>query len=269
MKSIEQKLPKYQTLLQQELLDRKRLNPRYSSRAMARDLGLSAAFYSQLMSGKRSLSVESAELIARRLNWTAKKRKAFLLLAQIERTKSPELKSSLAREYRNSKVPVRERSGFRRLKLDAFNLISEWYHYALLELTELAGFQADADWIAQKLEIPVEAAKAAIDRLIRLGLLSTSWAKLESDYRIGDIPSEAIRNFHRQMLHLATRALDKQPPEERDFSGCTVALDPQKLPQIRELIRNFQKELMELTAEGEKTAVYQMSMQLFRLDRKD
>jgi hypothetical protein len=66
---------------------------------------------------------------------------------------------------------------------------------------------------------------------------------------------------------MAEAAIEKQTTAERDFSGCTIAIDPAKLPQARELIRNFQKELMELVKDGEKTAVYQMSMQLFRLDQ--
>ena len=43
-------LPRFQILLEQEMLDRQSLNPRYSAAAMARDLGLSPAFFSQLRS---------------------------------------------------------------------------------------------------------------------------------------------------------------------------------------------------------------------------
>ncbi len=260
-------LPKYQVLLQQEMLDRKRVNSNYSARAMARDLKLSPAFLSQVLSGKRLLSDETAQIIARRLNWTDVKRKAFVMLVQIVRTKSPELKRSLTNEYVKLSVPVRPRTGFRRLKLDSFNLISDWYHYAILEMTELVQFQPDIGWIARALGLSVEKTKTAVERLIRVGLLSPELKRLEDDYRIGDIPSRAIRNFHRQMLKLADRALESQSVEQRDFSGCTIAIDPRKLPEVRELTRNFQKELIELMKGGEKTAVYQMSMQLFRLDK--
>jgi uncharacterized protein (TIGR02147 family) len=261
------KLPEYQILLKQEMLDRKRINSRYSARAMARDLELSAAFFSQLMNGKRALSDETAESIARRLNWNSSKRRAFVLLVQIARAKSPELKSALTKEFKKLKVPVRAREGFRRLNLDSFSLISEWYHYALLELTEVGQFQPDVRWIAKRFRLPAEKIKLAVERLIRVGLLSPEFKKLEGNYRIGDIPSLAIRNYHHQMLRLADFALENQGSETRDFSSCTMALDPRKIPQARELIREFQKELMELMEGGEKTAVYQMSMQLFRLDK--
>lgn len=260
-------IPEYQILLQQELRDRRRINAKYSARSMARDLDLSAPFLSQLLSGKRLLSDQGAERIARQLKWTSGKRRAFTLLAQIARTKSPELRDVLSREYWKLNVPVRSRSGFRRLKLDVFNLISDWQHYAVLELTELKSFKAEISWIAKSLGISVERAKSSVERLTRVGLLSSDLRKTEVDYRIGDIPSQAIRNFHRQMLKLAERALTAQSPGERDFSGCTIAVDPARLPQIRELIRNFQKELIEVANAGEKTAVYQLSTQLFRLNQ--
>lgn len=239
-------LPQYQILLEQELLDRRRINARYSAAAMARDLDLSPAFFSQLRSGKRVLGDETAELIARKLSWGAEKRKAFLLLTQIARTKSPDLKKSLAKEYEKVTTPVKPREGMRRLKIDTFNLISDWYHYAIVESTELTSFKPDVASIAKTFSIPLERARSAIERLKRVGLLSEDLKKIEDDYRIGDIPSEAIRNYHHQILKLADAAIEKQTVDERDFSGCTIAIDPSHLPQARELIRNFQKELMEL-----------------------
>lgn len=262
-------LPRYQILLEQEMLDRQKVNPRYSAAAMARDLGLSPAFFSQLRSGKRALGDETAELIARQLVWGTDKRKAFLLLAQAERTKSAALKASLYKEYQKLNSPVRERVGMRRLKLDTFNLISDWYHYAIVESTEINQFKPSVEWIAHAFSVPIERARAAVERLIRVGLLSSDLKKLEDNYRMGDIPSEAIRNYHHQMLKLAGGAIEKQSVDERDFSGCTIAIDPTRIPQARELIRSFQKELMELMNTGEKTAVYQMSMQFFRLDRPE
>jgi uncharacterized protein (TIGR02147 family) len=262
-------LPRYQTLLEQEMLDRQRQNPKYSARAMARDLGLSPAFFSQLRTGKRALGDETAQIIARRLNWGPEKRKAFILLAQIERIKSDEIKTSLYSEYLKLQVEVQPREGMRRLKIDTFKLISDWYHFAIVESTELKQFKPDVEWIAHAFSISVERARSAVERLIRIGLISPDFKKLEDNYRIGDIPSEAIRNYHQQLLKLASSALESQPVDERDFSGCTIALDPASLPKARDLIRNFQKELMELVNTGEKTAVYQMSMQLFRLDHAE
>ena len=54
------------------------------------------------------------------------------------------------------------------MSIDKFSVISEWYHYAILELTYVSGFKADYKWIARKLSITVEEAKVAIERLIRL-----------------------------------------------------------------------------------------------------
>lgn len=54
----------YQHFLRDELLSRIRLNPRYSQRAFARDLGVSAGELSEAMRGKRSMSRRSLLSIA-------------------------------------------------------------------------------------------------------------------------------------------------------------------------------------------------------------
>ncbi|MEZ4751267.1 MAG: helix-turn-helix transcriptional regulator [Bdellovibrionota bacterium] len=53
----------YRTVLMQELGRRKERNPHYSLRALARDLDLSAASLSRIMSGKTALSISSVRRI--------------------------------------------------------------------------------------------------------------------------------------------------------------------------------------------------------------
>jgi hypothetical protein len=51
---------------------------------------------------------------------------------------------------------------FRSLAIEEFQFISDWYHYAILEVTTLKGFQNEAEWIASHLGISVEQAKEKI-----------------------------------------------------------------------------------------------------------
>ncbi|MCB0418879.1 MAG: helix-turn-helix transcriptional regulator [Bdellovibrionaceae bacterium] len=53
----------YRMVLMQELGRRKERNPHYSLRALARDLELSAASLSRIMSGKTALSISSVRRI--------------------------------------------------------------------------------------------------------------------------------------------------------------------------------------------------------------
>src|SRR5688500_17694687 len=74
----------YRALLREELLQRVQSRRSYSSNALARDLGLSKGFLSQVLSGKRKLSGSSALAVSNRLAWSPKKQKLFLDLVRYE-----------------------------------------------------------------------------------------------------------------------------------------------------------------------------------------
>lgn len=65
-------------------------NPRYSMRALARDLGISQTMLVQVMSGKRGLSAEMAIKIAGRLQLSEAESLALLDAVIYESLKSPE-----------------------------------------------------------------------------------------------------------------------------------------------------------------------------------
>ena len=52
-----------------------------------------------------------------------------------------------------------------------FKIISDWYHYAILELTELKEFESDINWISQRLGISKIEAHMGIKRLKNIGLM--------------------------------------------------------------------------------------------------
>jgi hypothetical protein len=59
---------------------------------------------------------------------------------------------------------------------DQFELLSSWYHFAILELVQLKTFEPDGKWISTKLGISVTEANIAVDRLIRY-----EFVKVESE----------------------------------------------------------------------------------------
>lgn len=64
--------------LREELVRRQQRNPRYSLRAFARATGVSPATMSQVLSGKRSLTLRTARNIIQRLPWDESSRRRFL-----------------------------------------------------------------------------------------------------------------------------------------------------------------------------------------------
>ena len=71
------------------------------------------------------------------------------------------------------------------------------------------------------------------------------------------------------MLDLAKRALDQLPREQRDISSLTLCVAESTLPVIKERIREFRRELLQLAElEALPERVVQLNFQMFPLSRR-
>jgi uncharacterized protein (TIGR02147 family) len=235
-------------LLKKTLAERCAKNPQYSVRAFARATGISHTVLSLVMSGKRTLSKKAALKLADHLEMDPKQRQA--LLASKEKIQ--------ANDYQT-------------LSLDTFDVISDWYHYAILSLLELPEAEFDAKWIAQRLGINPLNAKMAMERLQRVGLIEQDdegrWRQSGKPLKIdNEISTVATRKFHKQLLELAAASIDRDPVPVRDFSSMTFTLDPSQVEYARKRIREFRRELVaELEVKGSPSNVYNFALQLYPL----
>lgn len=237
-------------MIETEFSRRLKRNRRYSLRAFARSLGVSHTLLSFVLSGKRKASPA--------------------LLAALEN--ACELApTSLAAHSKRAIAAASERE-FQKITLDAFSFISEWYHYAILSLTELPDFKMQASWISKELGISRAEAKLGLERLKRLKLIEFDgrrWKQMGKPLKVENtVSTNATRQFHRQMLERAQEALDGLPMSVRDFSSITLAMDPKSLPFALLRIRRFRRQLCrELERMGTPKAVYQLGVQIFPLSR--
>ncbi len=258
----------YQQMLRDELLTRLKKNSAYSARAMARDAGLSPAFLCQVLNRTRYLKEDRAYDIADRLGWDADRTHRFVTLLRYERAKDDGTRKQVLSEFNRWH---RKKVVSHSLDAKYFESISSWVHYAILELLTVEGFEPKCDWIAKKLGLTLIETELAVRTLRSLGLLQTEgkhWKKAYDAYTTPDDHpgyAAALRNYHDRSLQLARRRLwDEQTA--REFGAIVVATDPERLPEIKQRIREFQDEMMTFMETSPKKAIYQMSIQLFRLD---
>lgn len=152
-------------------------------------------------------------------------------------------------------------------------MISEWYHYAILELTYVSGFKSEAKWIAKKLSITVEEAKAATERLKRLGLLlEENGSLIKSSKFLTNLSSvntsAAHQELQRQIIEKSLLAIDGCNQEEKDITSMTMAIDIANLPKAKEIIKKFRRELCALLEDGEQSQVYNLAIQLYPISNK-
>jgi uncharacterized protein (TIGR02147 family) len=209
-------------------------------------LKLSPGALSEILSGKRPLTLKLIQKISAPLG-----------------LKASDWLSPAGTQAESEKLKERQ------LSLDLFRIVSDWYCFAILNLAETENFREDSNWIARRMGIAPMEAKLALERLERVGLLERVQGRLRPDPSFvmspSDLPSDAIRQFHKQILSKAMAALDTHPIDERDVTGMTLAMDPVRFPQIKKDIREFQDRLASKYSTGKKTEVYHLEMAMFRL----
>jgi uncharacterized protein (TIGR02147 family) len=242
--------------LKAELDKRLQKNPHYSMRAFAQSLGLNIGTLSGLLSGKRPLTPKTAIKLCQRLGVSPVETEAILKVVQKQ-------KPLVLR----GEVP-------RRLELDeeSFRAISDWQHYAILQLVRTREYTKEkgVKWFAKQLRITELGAKLAIERMLKLGLLFDDDGVLKrTNDRLTtankDLTSAALKKLQKQIREKAIYSLEHDPVHHRSMTSMTMAINPSKLQLAKTLIDEFQEKLCDLLEQDEKEKVYQLEIGLFPL----
>ncbi len=208
-------------------------NSSFSIRAMARLFKTSPAQMSQILSGKRPLSQK-------------------FIASAWDRLDLP---------------PVHTQVEFSTVEDQEFSLISDWHHFAILSLSKTSRNKADPRMIARLLGIDYFVAKASFDQLKKLNLITVKGDRFIQTtkplHTKNDIPSLAVRQYHKQNLALAAEKLDEVDVSQREFTSVTMAFNVSKLSAAKKLIRQFKDDLYELAGKGKCDEVYTFAAQLF------
>lgn len=262
--------------LNAQLRERQKRNPRFSLRAWATQLGYrNPSLLFQVLRRERRLKMELALKIAHNLQLTGKALRYFelavLSCGSQNQTEKKVLESSMAKLRPKSVQPLRG------LSLELFSAVSEWYHWAILSLTELRDFKPDAAWIQDKLgpDLDKKTIQRAVDRLTTLGLLVLQpdgrYVRMDHESSIlmeNSIPSAAIRQYHTQMVDKSRAAIEGQTVEERTLRATTMTFDKKDLPMVEEILADAHRQIAEFAAQREGDELYQLNSQFFRLTQK-
>jgi len=238
----------FRLFLQSELARRCEANEKYSLRAYARSLKIAPSALSSILNGKRPITRKMKLRLGLSLGMSPQDLGHF----QEKQSQGQALK-------------------FQQLALDTYSVISDWYHYAILEMTHLENFRADPKWIAKSLGVTKSEVNIAVERLQRVGLLKIEngiWLDTTSDGHAtniqGDLTSAASRKLQRQILEKSIRALDEVPIAQRNHTSMTMAISPEDLPEAKEKITRFRRDLCSFFEKrGKPTQVYQLAVSLY------
>lgn len=258
-------IPDFQAFLRDCFQERTDRNPSYSLRSFARYLDVDASTLSKILSGKKNPGRRFIEKSGQRLGLNPDQIVSF--------HKYQKLKLHFPEGVRTEGGVADQR--FHLHPDDEFRLISDWHHYAILELMRLDRFQPTFEWIARELGLGVFTVEEAVKRLLRVGVLSISpkgeWIDRSQEYSSsisGPYSLPAHRKHQRQILEQAIDALENIPFNQRHQSSNTFAADSARVALAGDIVKRFRRGLSRfLNESGRKDTVLQLSVSLFPVNK--
>lgn len=228
-------------------------NPSFSLRSFALKMGIHVGTLSSVMNGKRPITLEFASRLLKKLE------------------PDPQIRFEIMKKFCHT---IQDQETYRYMELDEdkFRLIAEWEHYAVLSLMNCQDFREDENWIANRLGLTLDRCSDVMALLKETdlikrnadGVLVRTYAAVRTS---DDKVNLALRSSHEENLDLARNSLNRDSLQERDFTHITMAIDPEQIPNAKEIIRKFQDELSDVLERGNRTEVYKFTTALFPLSK--
>lgn len=242
----------FRMLLTQLFDDWKKADQKNSLRGFSEKLGVSSASLSEILRGKRNVSVKKAQSMLERLSLTdEEQRRAHLAL-------NPDVKSEAAEE-------------FQRIGEEDLEIIIDPLYFTILSLLRTKDFVSDVDLIAEKVGRSPSDVQRALLKLQQFGIIKfntdrsfkrTPGPLCTSD----DVTSAMIQRAHRNDID-KIRALVLEKSERLQYAkNLMIPTNPALLPRAKELIRMAQDELDSLLKE-DATEVYRLCTYFFPVSK--
>lgn len=151
------------------------------------------------------------------------------------------------------------------------NVFSHWVHMAIISMSKLKDFHCDKESVRNFLcdEVSPEIVDEAVERLLKLSLVSyDDNGSLKKNYdnttTKNDVYKKSPFKYYEQVSELAKRGIEVAP-EEREYQCFSLAINVEKIPAYKSLIRDFRAKVCALAESDTSNEVYQFNMQFFPL----
>jgi len=260
----------YRTFLKDAYEEKKAANSQFSYRLFSRLAGFSSPnFLKLVMMGQRNLSAEGVHKVAKALDLKVRETRFFESLVAFGQAQTREDKA----EHYGQLLHFKAFKEIKALEAGSYEYLSKWYHAVIREMVLFEGFREDPNWLIRKLKglVTDKEIKESIALLLSLGLVARDKflrlkqvdRNLATDTEVTDL---SVSNFHDNMIALAAESIDNTPPEYRDISSVTVAIDQETFEEAKRRVQDFRRELNVLLSRCKKPdAVYQVNFQIFNL----
>lgn len=247
---------------------RKAEMPLYSYRLMGQKLGLDASQLFRILQKEQHLPARCVPAAKDLLNLQGRAAEFFDLLIAAARSRQKAKKEALLDKAFALRDVQRRQIDEQELKF-----LSHWWIAAVRAFLEVTQGVAIPQKIAQSLIPPISEAQVqeALTLLQDLGLVqkiaSARLQLTEPHLSVsGPRKAQAVRQFQKQVIELSAQALENISVEQRDISTLTMAMDGECLQDIKELTREFRRQIQKRVEESIKPdRIVQMNIAIFPL----
>lgn len=246
----------------------------YSLAVLARRVGLSGPFLSQLMSGQRPVPLEFIEPLCAALDLDRESRDELLKRVLEDRglKGAPPAIAFNPRELGASAAGT----AWSAAPAQQFNVLENWYTIAILDATLLEGYDGSAGFIAERLGLAVTTVEATLAMLRAAGLLTCEDGILRKATLLTEFNSSreqaALTKFNAELLDRAKQTLatetSAEDRERRLISGLVITGSAEKVAWAKLAILGIMREVAGEMSEASAEELYQLSVQFFPLTRR-
>ena len=229
-------------------------NPKFSMRAFSNKLGIGSGDLSQILSGKRVVSIKKANALLDKM------RASDDVYEKIFYSNHLDFSSTFNSEFKDfSEYQVLNQNLSKVVLEDDLCL-------KILSLFETEDFRFDSSWMAERLNVSV----ARVEELVQSSEFEKSISQAQLNQFVKNYfkttdskKSESIRKYHKSSLEEAILKVDDLETEERDITSCVFACNPDNYEEAKKLIRSFHHQFMAVMCSGPKQEVYKLNIQFY------
>lgn len=222
---------------------------KFSLRVIAKNSGISSGYLPMVLSEKRKLTPKMLNRLLPHLKLTLDEEVYFELLVLLKNATNQESKMRYLRMMeQNSNYKKHNRH-----ETEVYRYLTHWYYVAIREMTALADFNDDPEWIANKLKNKVS--KQDIQTALKF-LKENEF--ITQDEKGKYIPPEktikcydgvyklVLAQFHKEMFDLGIKSIHNTNRDLRNIKGHTFSIPFKDLEKAKDIIDKAEKELIKL-----------------------
>ena len=231
-------------VLEDELERLKLKNASFSLRSFARLLALSPTHLHNVIQGKKNLSLEQAEEVARRLKMEKDYTRFFMILAEIE-CSPPKAQVLLKRKAAALRTKFNTKKTF---PTEVMNRLS-WEHLLCLVSIGLKGGIAEKDmgWLAGFIGKPTSEIPQVLSDLVRANLLQkkgSTYQRTEEELTLeSKAHNRVIKRIHSEYLERLEKLIQTREPDRRYSATEFYSIPMSKMDEVRERAEEFLGEI--------------------------